>query len=223
MYFCDKGIVLRHRDISEYDRIVTIYTEENGRLEAIFKGVRKPKAKLRCFSEVMCHSDFRFYLSKYRTMPLCIGAGILNSYASLRNDLKKIICFRFVADIVIFLTPIGQKSYEKYRLILSSLNYLENAEKISKWFIVVFIMNFLEYFGTGFKETQVGFDSNLWNIIHTGFDRINDLDMYCDFYFDVLDFTLSNLNKISPFNFNLEKYFGNIVYFFEEEECISKR
>lgn len=197
MYFCDKGIVLRHRDIREFDRVITIFTKEHGRLEVMFKGVRKPQAKLRSFSELMCHSDFRFYLSKYGAMPLCIGAGLIDDYAALRNNFEKMMSFIFIADMVISLTPLNQRSYEKYKLILAALNYLSHTKTVSKWFKVVFAMNFLQHFGTGYKETQLGYDPNLWQILHSGFDEIDKLDAYDKYYSEVCSFAFSQVNEYS--------------------------
>lgn len=206
MYFCDKGIVLRHRDIREFDRIVTIFTKNHGRLEVLFKGVRKPQAKLRSFSELMCHSDFRLYSSKYGTLPLCIGAGLINDYAKVRMDIEKMVNFLFVSDVIVSITPLNQKSIEKYELIISALNYLLNAEVISKWFKVVFVMNTLHYFGTGFKNIQFGYDDNFWQAIHSGFDCIKYLDHYDELYEEVSKIAFDNLNEYTSRIIDPSKY-----------------
>ncbi|MCX7641505.1 MAG: DNA repair protein RecO [Elusimicrobiales bacterium] len=198
MYFCDKGIVLRHRDIKEFDRVVTIFTKEHGRLEVVFKGVRKSQAKLRSFSELMCHSDFRFYFSKYGIMPLCVGASLIESYMEIRNNIEKLINFIFISDLTIMLTPLSQKSEDKYNLIISALNYLSKTTIISKWFKVVFVMNFFEYFGIGFKKTQLGYDEYLWKILHNGFVDINKLDNFDDCYDKIFKLAFTHLNQNSP-------------------------
>ncbi len=206
MYFCDKGVVLRYRSIKEFDRVVTIFTEKHGRLEVVFKGVRKPHAKLRSLSEVMCQSDFRFYLSKYGIMPLCIGGSVINSYDSIRRDIDKMMNFFFISDIFVLMTPINQASGEKYKLLLSALDYLSKSQKVSKWFKIVFILNFLEYFGSGFQKTQVGYDSRMWGIIHSGFERIDELSEYDDFYSDVAQFAVKHINEHSPKEIDIEFY-----------------
>lgn len=206
MYFCDRGIVLRHRDIKDFDRIVTIFTMEHGRIEVVFKGVRKPQAKLRSFSELMCHSDFRFYLSKYGAMPLCIGAGLVNDYSTLRTSIDKMMNFMFISDLVTLLTPLNQKACEKYELILSALSYLSNTKIISRWFKVVFVMNFLQHFGIGFKDTQVGYDSTLWEIIHNGFTDIDKLNSYNDYYLSIFNFAFKQLNEYSSKYINPDDY-----------------
>ena len=40
------GLVLRRADYSDYDRMVTIFSPEMGRLDAIARGCRRPKSPL---------------------------------------------------------------------------------------------------------------------------------------------------------------------------------
>jgi DNA repair protein RecO (recombination protein O) len=51
------AIVLKKREIGETDRIYTFYTLESGKVQAIGKGVRKPKAKLAGHLETLNRSD----------------------------------------------------------------------------------------------------------------------------------------------------------------------
>lgn len=208
MYFTDRSVILRHRNYREFDRIVTVFTKEYGKLEVVFKGVRKPQAKLRCLSEVMCHSDLRFYVSKYNTMPVCTGGEIIESYHLIRNSIEKMIDFMFIADITANLTPLNQKSNEKYFLLVEALDYLSSVKNVSKWFKIVFIFNFLEYFGTGFKRTQLGYDEHLWDILHSGFKRIEELNKseYDEFYIILKNFATEQLNEYTPRKIDISDY-----------------
>jgi DNA repair protein RecO len=204
MYYCDKGIVLRHRDVNEADVIASIFTLRYGRLEVNFRSARKSAAKLRPLTELFCYGDYRFYLKKYGAMPLCIGGGIISFYTEMRNNLEKMMMFSIISDIVLSLTPVYQSSEDKFNLILSSLDYLNSTESVSKWFVIVFIMNFLEYYGAGFKMTNIGYESELWDLIHRpDFSSIYRLDEYEDLYDDLLDFATSKLLEHSNRNFQI--------------------
>ncbi len=205
MYYCDKGIVLRHRDVNEYDRIVTIFTVEYGRVEVNFKSVNKSQAKLRSLSELFCYGDYRFYLRKYGAMPLCIGGSIISSFPEIRKNLNKILFLSFVCDVYISLTPVYQKSHDKFNLLLSMLEYLNSYNEISKWSLPVFILNFLEYYGVGFKNTNIGYDSEFWEKIHKGFKDISELDVYENLYDDVFDFAVTQLSRHTNKKYNFEE------------------
>lgn len=51
------AIVIRKKEIGETDRLYTFYTLEGGKIQAIGKGVRKPKAKLAGHLETLNQSD----------------------------------------------------------------------------------------------------------------------------------------------------------------------
>ena len=45
MYFRTEGVILSHRNFGEADRILTIYTRDQGKVIALAKGVRRPKSR----------------------------------------------------------------------------------------------------------------------------------------------------------------------------------
>jgi|YNPMSStandDraft_1061717.scaffolds.fasta_scaffold07944_4 DNA repair protein RecO (recombination protein O) len=212
MYYLDLGIVLRYRDINENDRIVTVFTKNYGRVEILFKGVKKTEAKLRGISEFFTYSAFRLYMKKYGAIPLCIGGNIIDSYPEIRSDFKKIYTMMLLSSVVISLTPLFQKSEEKFELLLSSLNYLRNNSSISDWFVVVFIANLLNYCGIGFKETNIGYDSNFWSILHSSdFLGIDELKKYDDIKYEVLEIFINKINE----NFNQNYRIDNFIKILE--------
>ena len=57
----DTGVVLRTYKLRESDRIVVIHTEENGKVRAVAKGVRKTKSKFGARLEPMSHVRLLLY------------------------------------------------------------------------------------------------------------------------------------------------------------------
>lgn len=210
MYYCDKGIVLRHRDINEADRLVTIFTKDRGRIEVNFKSVRKSDAKLRGISELFTYGDYRFYSKKHGSVPLCVGGSIISSHPQIRDSFEKLIILSFLSDAVIALTPLYQKSEEKFNLLISALDYLCEKKFVSKWFVPVFIMNLLEYYGTGFKNTNLGYDSEFWSLVHGDFNNMEKISKYEDLYYDAINLALAKLSEHSGKNFSVPDFYNNI-------------
>lgn len=65
IYYKTKGIVLASRDVGEYDRIITCFTKEYGRVELLAKAVRKITSKLRGGLEPFCLSWLEFVEGKH--------------------------------------------------------------------------------------------------------------------------------------------------------------
>ena len=57
----DVGVVLRTYKLRESDRIVVIMTEQNGKVRAVAKGVRKTKSKFGARLEPMSHVRLLLY------------------------------------------------------------------------------------------------------------------------------------------------------------------
>jgi DNA repair protein RecO (recombination protein O) len=209
MYYLDSGVVLRYKDINENDRIVTAFTKNYGRVEILFKGVKKTKAKLRGISEIFTYSIFRLYIKRYGIMPLCIGGSIIDSYPEIRNDLRKIFTMFSVSSVIISITPLFQRSDEKFELLLSSLNYLKENEKISEWFFVIFLANLLTYSGIGFRDTNIGYETDFWRRIHSlNFQTMDELEKYNDLKYKVLDFFIQKINENFNSTYKLNDFIG---------------
>jgi DNA repair protein RecO len=211
MYYCDEGIVLRHRNYNEYDRLVTVFTRDNGRIEINFKGVSKSHSKLKALTELFCHCDYRLYQRKYGAISLCIGGTVISSFPSIRNDFRKLMIAQFVSDIMLAITPLNHPLKDKYNFLLNSLRYINNNLEINRWFEIIFMMNILEFYGIGFKETNVGYDRDLWSYIHTqDIERLdfNLLEKYGKYYDSLFEFALNKIKEhadrdiVYPFNYS---------------------
>ncbi|TFG93256.1 MAG: DNA repair protein RecO [Candidatus Atribacteria bacterium] len=95
MLYKTEGIVLKSTEYQEADKIVTIYTKNNGKITAIAKGVRKTKSKFGSSLEILTHSLFLIY--KGRNIDIVSQTEILESFFSRS---KEVIKFAFAANCV---------------------------------------------------------------------------------------------------------------------------
>ena len=93
-----QGVVLRHMEYGEADRILTIYTLEYGKVQAIAKGIRKLQSRkaghLEPFSRV------ELMLAKGRNLDVISQAQAQNTYEHLRSDLKLIAYAAYVVELL---------------------------------------------------------------------------------------------------------------------------
>lgn len=165
MIFCDRGIVLRRRPLRENDRIVTVYTEERGKLEVNFKSVRLPKGKLRALSEPVSFGDYRFFLKNGSNFPVCTGGKTLSVFPGIRRDLDRMFTALYFCEAVAKLTPANSPSAAKYELLLGALRELEDGG-CSRWMRYAFALRAMESAGFGLRHTAAGLDAGLWETLH---------------------------------------------------------
>lgn len=118
-----EAIVLRTREYSETDLLVTLYSKELGRFSAIAKGARKVKSSLRgVVQPFMCS---RFAILPGRNLGIITQGTVLNPYLGLREDLSKIAYGSYFLELVQLGTEENKIQPDVYYLLQAALVLLE--------------------------------------------------------------------------------------------------
>jgi len=81
------AIVLNHRRLGDADRIVTMVTPLQGKIDAVAKGALKPKSKLAGHVEPLTLTEIS--LAHGRTLDIITQAQTKNAYLPIKSDLQK--------------------------------------------------------------------------------------------------------------------------------------
>ena len=103
MYYRSKGIVLKAMDNRESDKIVTIFTEKEGKISAVAKGTKKPNSSLRACVQPFVFSSL--YFSQGKSMDIITQGKLLDFFGNSREDLlRTLYCIFFLQllDISLF-------------------------------------------------------------------------------------------------------------------------
>jgi len=131
------AVVLRHRKLGEADKILTLFTPNYGKLDAVAKGVRRPTSKLAGHVEPLTYSTF--LLAKGRELDIVTQAEILEPLTPLREDLERVGRGLYVAELVDRFTPDREESYSLFALLLETLRRLatrDDLELVLRYFEV---------------------------------------------------------------------------------------
>jgi DNA repair protein RecO (recombination protein O) len=85
--FRAEAVVLRHANWGEADRILTLYTRQQGKLRAIVKGARKIRSRKAGHVEPFTHVTLQ--LARGRDIPIVTQVETLDAYLPLREDLLR--------------------------------------------------------------------------------------------------------------------------------------
>jgi DNA repair protein RecO (recombination protein O) len=113
------AIVLRQRKLGDADKIVTLFTANRGKLEAVAKGVRRSRSKLAGHVEPLAHTTFQ--LAQGKNLDIVTQAESIESFAALRDDLDRMSRALYVCEILDRSTEIGEPHFDLYRLLLDTL------------------------------------------------------------------------------------------------------
>lgn len=82
-----EAIVIKRRDFGEKDRILTLFTREDGKLDAISKGARRPGSRFSYFSDIGSVGQFYIYQSK--SIPIITDYKPIFAPEAAREDFNK--------------------------------------------------------------------------------------------------------------------------------------
>jgi DNA repair protein RecO (recombination protein O) len=118
----DEGIVLRTIKLGEADRILTLFTRQNGKVRAVAKGVRKTKSRFGGRLEPFTRVDLVVY--RGRNLDTVTGAHILEPFKEIRNDYARLTAAAALVELVEKITPERERSFPVYALLLAGLQAL---------------------------------------------------------------------------------------------------
>jgi len=121
-----QAMVLNSRSMRDADRILTLYSQEKGKIQAVAHGVNKPTSRKRGAVQPFCHSDFTLRRGRaLDTVSQCEGLDI---FPGLWNDLERMGYAAHVSEAVDALTAEGEPNQAVFALLLNGLRNLETAK-----------------------------------------------------------------------------------------------
>lgn len=159
------GLVLSSREHGEFDRLAAVYTEAYGKILVRFRGVDRPKGKLKALAEPMVWGDFRLHLREGADAALAAGGSVLSVFPRLRSSLDATLKGLEICELLERLTPFWKPNPRKYALAVTFLESLDQAD--GAWLPAAFALRLLESAGFGVRDRRVSAGSEgLWELLH---------------------------------------------------------
>ncbi|WP_054875304.1 DNA repair protein RecO [Oxobacter pfennigii] len=128
-----RGIVLKHTYLGEADKIITLFTDSLGKVQAVAHGARKAKSKLMSSTQAFAYCEFVLY--KGKSLYTVSQTEIKASFQVLLNDLHTLTYSSYLMELVDVLILEGEENIELFSLLLKTL-YLMTEGNLDKELIV---------------------------------------------------------------------------------------
>jgi len=158
------GIVLARRQIGEYDRLATVFTEELGKMTVRFVGVARSASKLKALAEPAAWGEYRLHVSSRSEHAKCVGGRIVSTFPGLRGDLARMTAALYCCELLDKLTAERAPSPEKFRLLSSTLAALERSS--SRWTTLSYGLRLMDCAGFGLRERSPRAAADVWDALH---------------------------------------------------------
>ena len=118
-----QGVVLRRRNLGEADSIFTVLSPHEGKFEAIAKGVRKARSRMRGHLEPLTRTSL--LLARGRSLDVVTQAETITPYRGVRESLERCAAAIYCAELADRFTVEHAENPGLYGLVLALLDSLE--------------------------------------------------------------------------------------------------
>lgn len=137
------ALVLGSVDYKEKDKLVTLFTLENGIIVCTLKSVKSEKAKLKFAKEPFCFGEFLITLpSKVIT-----SVDVRDSFYEITKDLDKLYCACAILDTVKTVLPQGEKNPALFVETLKAIGSICYDDVNDKYVLVKYLLDIFDAVG----------------------------------------------------------------------------
>ncbi|MDD5627061.1 MAG: DNA repair protein RecO [Patescibacteria group bacterium] len=149
MFYSSKtrGIIIKRIKYGEADRVLTVFTEDLGKIQVLARGIRRGKSKLAGILELF--NLVQLELVRGRNLDVVIGAHALNNFLGLKTDFKKVSFAHFSAEFIDKFTEergTDRRLYALFRDLFLNLDKFA-GKKDYLWALILDEWRMLEYLG----------------------------------------------------------------------------
>lgn len=142
-----EAVVLSKINYGDTSSIVSLFTEEFGKLSVIVKGARSLKSKFGKIVDPVNHLHIVFYKKDTREIQLLSSADILDHFPNIKNNLHKIKYAYAILELVKALMAEHETNKKIFKGIVRILTRLETSNELSEITFGRFFIFFLKEIG----------------------------------------------------------------------------
>lgn len=116
------AIVLRYVNYRDNDRMLTLFSPTQGRIEALARGCRKPRSPILNASEPFALGDYELYQKGAHLT--VISANLIETFYPLRQDFDRLAVGAYLLEVTEGFVQPGVPAQELFMLLLHTLSRL---------------------------------------------------------------------------------------------------
>lgn len=160
MLYKTEGIIIKNSNLGEFDRLITVYSQDFGKLVVKGKAIRKNQAKLKGHLELFLCSHLM--IAPGRGFDIVTGAETIESFSYLHQNLPNLLTAYYFSELLDKLIIGPEKDEQIWQLFLISFGQLNQKQEI-KPIVSNFEDRLLEILGYGQQKNFINFVQELIN------------------------------------------------------------
>jgi len=140
-----RGIIIRKVEVGEADRIFTLLTADRGKVRVIAKGVRRGRAKLAGYLDLLRCNDFE--ITEGRNLDIVTGATTVMNFGEDMDNLEMFGVKLYLCELIEKLIEEETPAHGVFELLFETLNALQGKLLSANLAKSYFEMKFLSLLG----------------------------------------------------------------------------
>jgi DNA repair protein RecO (recombination protein O) len=125
-----KGIIIKKKELLDLDNLITVFTEDLGKINVLAKGIKKINSRraphiqtANLINIILSSKDNRYYLQE---------SSIISGFSSIKKSPKKMSLLYYLFTIIDKLLPENEREHDVFKITLRFLIILSKAEKYNE-------------------------------------------------------------------------------------------
>lgn len=159
----DVGFVIKRTNVGEADKFITLFTQNNGKVEVLAKGVRKIKSRRGAAIELV--NLIKFQAVKTRKNFILTEVETVSSFDHIKQDFASVQLVFLVCELLNALCPLGEVNSQVFDLLRFTFDNIDKKKMGQQTF--EFQIKLLESLGFWSTKNTITSDSELRNYIES--------------------------------------------------------
>jgi len=122
-----EAVIIKKTKLGEADRILALYTPHLGKIQAVAKGVRRPRSRMAGHLELLTHTQIS--LARGRNLDTITGTQTINSFLPLKSDLELTSQALYAMELVDRFTAEHVENHPLFQLLVETMHHLCQGRK----------------------------------------------------------------------------------------------
>ncbi len=136
-----KGLIIKKVDFGEGDRIITVFSENFGKIDLLVKGIRKSKKRDQSSVDLLTLSNFTFYKKGDSFILNTIDS--IDFFYDLKKDIEKLEIVSYILSIINEIVLPGERKKEFFQRIEKALYFIIKNDSYNNLIMVLKMMNWI--------------------------------------------------------------------------------
>lgn len=191
-----KGLVIKKIDFGEGDRIITVFSENFGKIDLLVKGIRKSKKRDQSSVDLLTLSNFTVYKKGDNFILNTIDS--IEFFYDLKKNIEKLEIVSYILSVINEVVLPGERKKEFFQRIEKALYFIIKNENYNNFIMLLKMMN--------------------WIIKNEGYR----IDILGDKYFSISESAITDFgdDKVIPLKKDLFEILANLEKKVENEKKI---